>query len=229
MSAESTDKILSLAAWEQSEYAAPFWALVDRSDREGCWPWLGATSAGRGRWKGTYAYRWSWQLANGRPVPEGLFVCHHCDNPICVRPDHLYAGTAKDNSRDAVRRGRHRPSGVFGLASGNATVAPDVIREAVATYLQGGVTQAEMAARMGVAQSTFGRWVRADARKDTGLKGVVVGVGSRIATGIQPCGTRAGWGRHHSRSEKPCAPCMEANRVYMAAWKAARAQARLGT
>lgn len=90
-----------------------FWSYVDRSSSEGCWEWKG----GRGlRGYGKFwlnprtlpAHRFSWELANG-PIPDGLFVCHHCDNPPCVRPDHLFLGTPKDNQQDAIAKGRSVP------------------------------------------------------------------------------------------------------------------------
>lgn len=85
-----------------------FWAKVHKTDD--CWEWTAARmSSGYG---GFYwqrgrvpAHRFSWEIAFGA-IPEGMFVCHHCDNRLCVRPDHLFLGTALDNARDCVAKGR---------------------------------------------------------------------------------------------------------------------------
>jgi hypothetical protein len=55
----------------------------------------------------TGGHRFAWELAYG-PIPDGLWVLHHCDNPPCVNIDHLYLGTVKDNTADMMRRGRMR-------------------------------------------------------------------------------------------------------------------------
>jgi hypothetical protein len=46
-----------------------------------------------------------WELHNG-PIPKGKMICHHCDNPACVNPEHLYLGDGKSNKQDCIRRGR---------------------------------------------------------------------------------------------------------------------------
>lgn len=87
-----------------------FWAKVDKSGD--CWLWTGQRVRNgyghffieRGR-SSVKAHRFSYELANG-PVPARLLVLHRCDNPPCVRPDHLYAGTPQDNMDDKMSRGR---------------------------------------------------------------------------------------------------------------------------
>lgn len=76
----------------------------------GCWLWQGAFSRmGYGAFSvdsvPKRANRVSYELFKG-PIPPGLFVLHRCDTPACVNPDHLYAGTDKDNVRDMVARNR---------------------------------------------------------------------------------------------------------------------------
>lgn len=89
-----------------------FWEKALLGD--GCWEWQAARDRkGYGRYapikgKAVFAHRFAWEWMNG-PIPIGLHICHHCDNPRCVRPDHLFAGTAGDNVRDAKTKGRMIP------------------------------------------------------------------------------------------------------------------------
>lgn len=86
-----------------------FWAAVDKTTA--CWVWKSRKmSSGYGVFsiggKKYGAHRVSWNLAHG-PIPFGLFVCHHCDNKLCVRPEHLFLGTQMDNMQDMHRKGRY--------------------------------------------------------------------------------------------------------------------------
>lgn len=78
---------------------------------DGCWEWQkGKTSHGYGTIRTSQktvgmAHKISWELYRGA-VPPGFYVCHSCDNPACVRPDHLFLGTQKDNMQDCSRKGR---------------------------------------------------------------------------------------------------------------------------
>lgn len=87
-----------------------FWRKVDWSDLDGCWLWTGSTRGkgyGRLSWQGKSIFATHVALGlSGIELLPGQMACHHCDNPICVRPDHLFVGTNSDNMRDMLAKGR---------------------------------------------------------------------------------------------------------------------------
>ena len=92
---------------------ARYWSKVKKTD-DGCWEWVGSRQQrGDGNLRAAgrdyLAHRVSWEIAHG-PIPAGMLICHHCDNPPCVRPDHLFLGTQADNIRDMFNKGRSRGS-----------------------------------------------------------------------------------------------------------------------
>lgn len=101
-----------MGANARTPLAERIWSRVVVS-HAGCWEWQGGRKRhgyGRVRIDGasTGAHRVAWTLANG-PVPEGLHVLHRCDNPPCIRPDHLFLGTPADNAEDRTAKGRSGP------------------------------------------------------------------------------------------------------------------------
>lgn len=97
-----------------------FWEKVDKNgpipshcpELGQCWVWTHGCNEGYGIFypkagEKVYAPRFSYVLEHGE-IPIGLHILHHCDNPPCVRPSHLYAGTTLDNARDMMSRGRWR-------------------------------------------------------------------------------------------------------------------------
>lgn len=184
----------------RSALSSRFWELIDRNGpvpdhRPGlgsCWIWTGKRKvSGYGRlnyhrvqWQ---AHRLSYTLTFG-PIPSGLLVCHHCDNPPCVRPDHLFLGTHAENNTDRDWKGRQvAPSGMnngmytkpnrraHGERHGSRTKPGSLprgeahhksklgeadVREIRRAYATGGWLHETLAARFGVSKSTVGHIVR---------------------------------------------------------------------
>jgi hypothetical protein len=142
-----------------------FWLSVKKTP-DGCWEWLGALSNGYGELKYSgmrspvLAHRFSWELVNG-PVPGDLCVLHLCDNPRCVRPDHLFLGDRTDNHNDMVQKGRQ----ARGAALPHAKLAglADEIRSSYAT---GGTTYQALADEHGVSPSAIARIINGTAYRE---------------------------------------------------------------
>jgi hypothetical protein len=154
----------------------------------GCWIWMGSLSGGYGQlgWNNQRirAHQASYIAHNG-PVPDGLIVCHHCDNKACVNPGHLYAGTHKENTADIGRRQgfyiqRHPETSHFrrrdiyrvcGESLGQAKLTVEKVREIKARFANG-EGQRALGRAFGVSIATISdivhdrTWMRALAESD---------------------------------------------------------------
>jgi hypothetical protein len=145
--------------------AVRFWKYVRKT--RGCWYWTGATTYGgygviqsgpRGG-KLLRAHRLSWRIHYG-DFDESLALCHHCDNPSCVRPDHLFLGSHSDNMQDMLAKGRAGTERAHGTGHHAAKLTDDSVRAIRAAYAAGGSSLNALAARYGVSKKTILNVVR---------------------------------------------------------------------
>ncbi len=145
-----------------------FWENVSVSD--GCWEWTGKRKSGvsnnygrffigmnptdRNKTVEMFAHRFSWEMHNGA-IPDGLYVLHRCDNPPCVRPNHLFLGTLRDNTRDSVNKGRW-PIGEH--HHHHRLTETDVL--SIRREFEAGVSASELARRHNIGRTTAGHIIR---------------------------------------------------------------------
>jgi hypothetical protein len=132
-----------------------FWERVEVSDAEACWPWKKYTTPrgyGVVRKDSTIyrAHRVALGIATGEDYPE-LLACHHCDNPKCCNPAHLYWGTQKVNMQDRTERGRIHLK--HGVRNPRSKLNPEKVLEI--RGLAGTMTITELAQRFGVSRRTI--------------------------------------------------------------------------
>lgn len=147
--------------------AVRFWAKVDKAGD--CWLWRSTKDrkgyglfsvgpkhheSGRRRNSMQAAHRVAYYFANGQ-IPPGLHVLHRCGSPACVRAEHLFAGTVKENVRHMDLRGRRVTVTKRGAEHGLAVLDEQKVRELVLRYRAGGVTQRQLALAYGVSLATI--------------------------------------------------------------------------
>lgn len=147
-----------------------FWMKVDKSNVAGCWMWIGAGSRQRRAGCLPYglfcggdikpnrtrrlipAHRFIYSVTYG-PIPPGLVVCHRCETYLCVRPDHLFLGTQRDNLADMQRKGRKADS--RGEMSGHAVLTAVTVDQIRARFASGNISGHKLAAEFGVGPKTI--------------------------------------------------------------------------
>ena len=120
----------------------------------GCWEWTGAkTTSGYGKLhdgSNRRAHRAIFEALNGK-LDAGMIVMHICNNPICVRPDHLRAGTHRDNTQDKWSKGRGK------IREGQAKITKQDAEDIRRVYATGTVFQKDLAAKYGLSQTAISR------------------------------------------------------------------------
>ena len=135
-----------------------FWSFVTKT--ESCWIWTG-TQVGKGygyfrlrfpRAK-ILAHRYSYAISYGEDA-DGFQVCHHCDTPLCVRPEHLFKGTNAENVADMIKKDRHRHGENHHLRK----VTSDTL-DMIRWFTESGMSQDEIATILGLSRGTVYQYI----------------------------------------------------------------------
>jgi HNH endonuclease/Helix-turn-helix len=135
--------------------------------KEGCWIFGGSQSRlgyGMVAWwengilHGTRAHRLAWLTWVG-PIPDGLHVLHHCDNRLCINPEHLWLGTHADNMRDMASKGRRKGINA-GEHNGRSKLTQEDADEIRRIYAKGGRSQQSIADEFGISQDAVSKIIR---------------------------------------------------------------------
>ncbi len=146
---------------EYTSLPTRFWDKVEVNEVTGCWEWTARTN-----WFGYGLFQFAHKgkpfrshrlaAADVAPIPEGLYVLHHCDNPPCVRPIHLHNGTARDNAADMVTRSRQ----AIGSDNGNSKLTECAVVAIRNDYASGRYNQRELGNIHGVNQTKISSVIR---------------------------------------------------------------------
>lgn len=129
-------------------------SFFNKSDDDSCWNWNGGKSRGYGRFwmngKLVMAHRVMYQISTGKN-PGVLLVCHRCDNPSCVNPNHLFLGSPKDNMDDRRLKNRH----AYGERQGLSKLSSSSVRRIREEFKEGKITKLKLASNYRVHISTI--------------------------------------------------------------------------
>lgn len=142
----------------QGNYVERFWGHAQPKGANECWPWHGARNVGGYGAANRHAinvpaHRMSYEINIG-PIADGMKICHTCDNPPCVNPEHLFTGTQQDNLRDMERKGRRSGGALRGEHNPASKLTEESVRD-IRAALSSGVIQRDLADKYGVTQAVI--------------------------------------------------------------------------
>lgn len=139
-------------------------AKIERITESGCWVWVGALAGSSASYPVAktdgerYVHRYMYEKHTGKKIPKGIDVCHRCDVPSCVNPNHLFVGTRKDNMADMKQKGRSSK----GEKRYCAKLTYQKVSEIKERYAAGGVFYKDLAEECGVSESAVGQAIRGE-------------------------------------------------------------------
>lgn len=143
--------------YARMEWGEKFWLFVGRGSGDACWEWQGKRFPnGYGCFLvstvGKLAHRVSYEIHTGHP-PGDLKVCHQCDNPSCVNPNHLFLGTTMENIHDAIQKGRKAV--LRGEKSSVSKLTKEQVIEIRRLYNVDGLPAPEISARFNISTQSI--------------------------------------------------------------------------
>lgn len=152
----------------QKEVTEKFWSQVDIREPDECWEWQGSRDVnGYGTFcilnENYRAHRVAWMFSGGA-IPKDnnycgtMYICHHCDNPPCVNPKHLFVGTQKDNMQDCHNKGRN--ADMSRDFHGQSKMTTEDVRIALYWWSLGNMSKQMIADHFGVKRPTIHRIIK---------------------------------------------------------------------
>lgn len=143
-----------------------FWNKVDIGEINDCWNWKASCNKqGYGHvsfgGKHMQSHRVAWELTNGS-IESGMFLCHKCDNPKCVNPNHMFIGTPKDNMQDMITKGRKINAAPKGEKHGMHKLTLNQVNDIRLIYASKKANQVQLAKQYGVSQRMISLIVRGE-------------------------------------------------------------------
>lgn len=164
---------MKVGKYDRGSLEERFWKSVDVRQEHECWNWLACKDYdGYGvitlKHRPLRTNRVSWMIHFGE-IPEGLCVCHTCDNPCCVNPSHLFLGTHGDNAKDRERKGRRKIK--YGDDNPNTKFSSVAIKSVLDQYETGQYTQKKLSEMSGISRSHLCAIIHGRKRPDVGARG----------------------------------------------------------
>jgi len=152
--------------WNYKDWKERFWKKVSIKGNNECWEWTGGKQGDgygifgvieNGKWKMKLAHRISWTFHFGE-IPKYMKICHKCDNPKCVNPNHLFIGTQLDNVKDMVKKGRINSR--EGIKNPKAKLTENEVLEIRRLYASTNITFADLGKMFGISDTHSGYIVK---------------------------------------------------------------------
>ena len=168
-------KIKRMRGYSTRDRFVYYSGMEEINNRDTCWIWKGGkdkdgygvimTGSLEGKIKRIRSHRYSWEYFFGT-IPNGMLVCHKCDNPACVNPDHLFLGTFKDNTQDMIQKGRKGYNNLGGCRNPRGKLSSQQVVSIRELFSTGRYTKRQLGRMFNIGDRQIGYIVRFESWKE---------------------------------------------------------------